>query len=73
MGFLEGAWADGESPGSLGVRIMPGMPSFFFLLFLIHLPFCPFIYQNSTIFSDAVPDSGMSEVAPGHWDQAVRE
>ena len=46
---------------------------FFFILFLIHLPFCPFIYQNSTIFSNVVPGSGMSEVAPGHWDQAVRE
>lgn len=78
MGFLEGAWVDGESFGSLGVHIMPGTPSFFFL-FLIHLPFCPFIYQNSTtltengLFSDVVPGSGMSKMAPVHWDQAVRE
>ena len=33
MGFLEGAWADGESLGSLGVRIMPGMPSSFFFFY----------------------------------------
>ena len=51
----------------------------FFLPFLIHLPFCPFIYQNSTtltengLFSDVVPGSGMSKMAPVHWDQAVRE
>lgn len=77
MGFLEEAWADGESFGSLRVWIMPGTPFFFF--FLIHLPFCPFIYQNSTtltkngLFSDVVPGSGMSKMAPVHWDQAVRE
>lgn len=51
----------------------------FFFFFLIHLPFCPFIYQNSTtltkngLFSDVVPGSGMSKMSPVHWDQAVRE